>query len=81
MKGDVIVKFEGHDITSMDDLQTRLQYYKAGTTVKLGIMRTDGSEYKETEVELTLGKAPSSDDSKAASNEKDDASSEGSSDN
>ncbi|RKM57694.1 PDZ domain-containing protein [Butyrivibrio sp. XB500-5] len=81
VKGDVIVKFEGHDITSMDDLQTRLQYYKAGTTVKLGIMRTDGSEYKETEVELTLGKAPSSDDSKAASNEKDDASSEGSSDN
>ena len=57
-KNDVITKFDGHEITSMDDLQTRLQYYKAGTAVKLTVMRSgDDSEYKETELEVTLGKA------------------------
>ncbi|RKM55174.1 PDZ domain-containing protein [Butyrivibrio sp. X503] len=79
IKGDVIVKFDGHEITSMNDLQTRLQYYKVGTPVKVSIMRADGSEYKEMEVEITLGEAPK-DDADAETNEADEASSESSDD-
>ena len=78
MKGDVIVKFDGHDITSMNDLQTRLQYYKTGTPVKLGVMRTDGTEYQEMEVDLVLGGAPKED--AAETSEADEASSDSSDD-
>ncbi len=53
-KGDVITEFEGVEITSMDDLQTRLQYYEAGTDVTIKVMRQNGSEYVEQEYTVTL---------------------------
>jgi serine protease Do len=56
-KGDVIVEFDGQEITSMDDLQTRLQYYAAGTTVSVKVMRPSGQEYVEQEFTVTLGHA------------------------
>ncbi|MBQ8030197.1 MAG: trypsin-like peptidase domain-containing protein [Butyrivibrio sp.] len=56
-KGDVIVEFDGQEITSMDDLQTRLQYYAAGTTVSVKVMRPSGQEYIEEEFSVTLGQA------------------------
>ncbi len=56
-KGDVIVEFDGQEITSMDDLQTRLQYYAAGTTVTVKVMRPSGQEYVEQEFTVTLGHA------------------------
>lgn len=56
-KGDVIVEFDGQEITSMDDLQTRLQYYAAGTTVSVKVMRPSGQEYVEEEFSVTLGQA------------------------
>ncbi len=67
-KGDVIVGFDGQEITSMDDLQTRLQYYKQGTQVTVTVMRQNGSEYVEQNFEVTLGGAASgkSEDSNAA---------------
>ena len=43
-KGDVITEFDGQEITSMDDLQTRLQYYAAGTEVTIKVMRQDGQD-------------------------------------
>ncbi len=55
-KGDVITEFDGEEITSMDDLQTRLQYYAAGTTVTVKVMRQTGEEYAEKEYTVTLGK-------------------------
>ncbi|WP_029233540.1 S1C family serine protease [Butyrivibrio sp. VCB2006] len=58
-KGDVIVAFDGQEITSMDDLQTRLQYYAIGTTVPVTIMRQNGSEYTEITYDVTLGGATS----------------------
>ncbi|MCR5671933.1 MAG: trypsin-like peptidase domain-containing protein [Butyrivibrio sp.] len=54
-KGDVIVGFDGSEITSMDDLQTRLQYYAAGTEVEVVVMRQMGQEYKEATYTVTLG--------------------------
>ncbi len=56
-KGDVIVEFDGQEITSMDDLQTRLQYYAIGTTVPVTVMRQTGSEYTEVTYNVTLGAA------------------------
>ncbi|SCY28695.1 S1C family serine protease [Butyrivibrio sp. INlla14] len=56
-KGDVIVSFDGTEIASMDDLQTRLQYYAIGTTVKVTVMRQNGSEYTDYTYDVTLGGA------------------------
>ncbi len=56
-KGDVIVAFDGVEIASMDDLQTRLQYYAIGTTVKVTVMRQNGSEYTDYTYDVTLGGA------------------------
>ena len=56
-KGDVITEFDGEEITSMDDLQTRLQFYAAGSTVTITVMRQNGAEYVEQEYNVTLGHA------------------------
>ncbi len=56
-KGDVITEFDGEEITSMDDLQTRLQYYAAGTEVSIKVMRQNGQEYTEATYNVTLGHA------------------------
>ena len=70
-KGDVIVGFDGEEITSMDDLQTRLQYYKQGTQVTVTVMRQNGAEYTKQNFEVTLGGASSgkATDSNAAEEE------------
>ena len=67
-KGDVIVGLDGEEITSMDDLQTRLQYYRSGTEVTVTVMRHDGSGYSERTFNVTLGSLStgSSKDSNAA---------------
>ena len=57
-KGDVITEFDGNEITSMDDLQTRLQYYAKGTEVTVTVMRQNGQEYAATTYTVTLGGAP-----------------------
>ena len=66
-KGDVIVGFDGNEVTSMEDLQTKLQYYAAGTSVDVVVMRQghDG-EYEELTYNVTLGYAAGSTDTNAA---------------
>ncbi len=59
-KGDVITKFDGSRITCFSDLQTTLQYYASGDTVKVTVMRPENGEYVERELTLTLGKKPAS---------------------
>lgn len=56
-KGDVITSFDGEEITSMEDLQNRLQYYAAGTEVTITVMRQNGNEYVEETYDVTLGGA------------------------
>ncbi len=56
-KGDVITGFDGEEITSMEDLQNRLQYYAQGTTVPITVMRQNGSEYEEYTYDVTLSGA------------------------
>ena len=58
-KGDVIIEFDGMEIASMDDLQTRLQYYAAGRKVNIKLMRQTGQEYEELSYDVELGNASS----------------------
>ena len=55
-EGDIITAINGQSISSMEELQKMLQYYKAGTEVTLTVQRQDGQgSYKEAEVKVTLG--------------------------
>ncbi len=54
--GDIITAFDGKAISSMEELSTRLQYYKAGETVDVTIQRIAGETYEEQNVSVTLGK-------------------------
>lgn len=54
--GDIIIKFDGKEITSMDSLTSTLQYYAAGTTVEITVMRANNGQYQEQVLEVVLGK-------------------------
>ena len=60
-EGDVIKKFDGVTVSSINDVKEQLKYYKAGEKVKILVKRPDGSEYKDVTVEVTLGKRSDSD--------------------
>lgn len=55
-KGDIITKFDGNSIKSMEDLQGILQYYAAGDTVDMTIQSANNGEYEESKISITLGK-------------------------
>ncbi len=55
-KGDIVMKFDGKEVSTMDELSTRLQYYKAGTTVDVTIVRASDGEYVEHTISVELGK-------------------------
>lgn len=55
MKRDIIVEFDGEDITSYEDLVEMLEYYAAGTTVDLTVMRGNNGVYEEITIPITLG--------------------------
>lgn len=55
-KGDIITAFDGKDVSSMEDLSLKLQYYKAGTTVDVTIQRASNGQYEEQTLSVTLGK-------------------------
>ncbi len=55
-KGDIITKFDGRTIESMDALSATIEYYKAGTTVDVTILRASNGEYVEQVLPVTLGK-------------------------
>ena len=54
--GDIITKFDGKEITSMDSLTSTLQYYAADTTVEITVMRAHNGQYQEQTLEVVLGK-------------------------
>ncbi|MBR1743325.1 MAG: trypsin-like peptidase domain-containing protein, partial [Lachnospiraceae bacterium] len=53
--GDIIVEFDGREVTTMTGLQERLEKTKAGSTIKLVVKRSDDGEYKERALNVTLG--------------------------
>lgn len=55
-KGDVIVKFQDKDVTTMEGLQEKLGRCKAGDTVDVVVKRADNGEYREITLSVKLGK-------------------------
>ena len=53
-KGDVVLKFDGMSMDSINKLKERLEYYEAGETVDVIIARADDGEYKEKTLRVTL---------------------------
>lgn len=54
-QGDIITEFDGYTISSMEELQERLEYYAAGEEVEIIIQRNSNGGYEEMTVEVTLG--------------------------
>lgn len=54
-KGDIIIKFDGKDVGSMEEIKELLQYHEAGTKVTLTICRANNGAYEEQEIEVKLG--------------------------
>lgn len=54
--GDILVRFDGKDITTMTGLQEKLAKTKAGSKVEIVVKRSDNGEYKEQTLTVTLGK-------------------------
>ncbi|MBQ3664661.1 MAG: trypsin-like peptidase domain-containing protein [Lachnospiraceae bacterium] len=54
-KSDIITAINGDKVTSMKELQEKLEYYEKGTTVTLTVQYLQDKEYVEKEVEITLG--------------------------
>ena len=58
-KGDILTEFDGKDVTSMENMQEILKYYKAGKKEKVKVQVADNGTYKEKELTVKLGKRPS----------------------
>jgi len=54
---DIITKFDGQKVGSVEELQALLQYYEAGETVKITIAYMENRQYVEQEIDITLGRA------------------------
>ncbi|MBO5347948.1 MAG: trypsin-like peptidase domain-containing protein, partial [Lachnospiraceae bacterium] len=55
---DIIVAFDTFKIGDYADLQEAMQYYEAGTTVPVEVMRLQNGEYTSVMLEVTLGERP-----------------------
>jgi len=55
LNGDIIIGFEGSTVGSMEDLQGYLEYYEAGESVEVTIMRASGGKYAEQSLMVVLG--------------------------
>lgn len=55
---DIITKFDGSSVNSMEDLQKMLTYYEGGDTVTLTVQSLENGQYVERQVEITLDYKP-----------------------
>ena len=54
--GDVIVEFDGSSVTTMENLQNKLEKKSAGTKVTIKVKRqSQMGEYKDVTLNVTLG--------------------------
>ena len=58
---DIITKFDGSTVRSMEDLQQMLTYYEGGDTITLTVQRLEDGQYVEKEVQITLDFRPADD--------------------
>lgn len=52
---DIITKFDGQSISTMEELTDMLTYYESGSQVTLTVQRLEDGQYVEHEIEITLG--------------------------
>ncbi|WP_049945623.1 trypsin-like peptidase domain-containing protein [Butyrivibrio sp. LC3010] len=57
-ESDIITKFDGKEISSMEDLQNKLAYYEAGETVTVTVKRQSTDGYQDQDIQVTLGTKP-----------------------
>ena len=57
---DIITKFDGQSVTTMEELKQMLTYYEGGSTVSLTVQSLVNGSYVEHEVQITLGTKPAS---------------------
>ena len=55
---DIITKFDGQTVRTMEDLKEMLTYYEGGDTVNLTVQSLENGQYMERTVEITLGTKP-----------------------
>ena len=68
-KGDVITKFDGKTISTIQELKEKLQYYAAGEAVSITVQSPgEGGIYTEKELTITLSSAQSSEESQSTDN-------------
>ncbi len=58
---DIITKFDGQTVRTMEDLQEMLTYYEGGDTVDLTVQSLENGQYVERTVTVTLDKKPQED--------------------
>ncbi len=56
--GDIIVKVDKVDVTTMSELQSFLSYTRAGTEVEVVVQRIRNGVYREVTLNITLGNKP-----------------------
>ena len=71
--GDIIVKFNGNETTTMDGLKDRLGRCKAGDTVEVVVKRADNGDYKEVTMKVKLGKKSDSTDDQSNDSQSNDS--------
>lgn len=54
-QGDIITKFDDQTVTSVSEIKSLLQYYKAGETVDVVVERMSNEGYAEVTLSVTLG--------------------------
>lgn len=55
VKGDIIVSFDGEDISTMEELTSLLECYEKGSTVEIKVMQGSPTGYQEKTLTVTLG--------------------------
>ena len=55
---DIITKFDGQTVRTMDDLQKMLTYYEGGDTIELTVQSLENGQYVERTVTITLDMKP-----------------------
>lgn len=58
---DIITKFDGQTVRTMEDLQEMLTYYEGGDTVDLTVQSLENGQYVERTVTITLDMRPQED--------------------
>lgn len=66
VKGDVIVSFNGKDVSTMEELKSALDSASAGDKVKVKVKRLDNGDYKTRTLTVTLGKKTETDESSSS---------------